>query len=392
MNQPSEKTATRRVPPRAARVVFGAVLAFALCGTAARAEDVPVGAQFSLSGPSAAYAGPNLRAAAEIAVEHVNAARMLGPDRTLKLTLDDNGGTKTQAIALVSKQANSDHVLAILGPQGSDLALPAAPVANDLKIPIVTLGGATAIAQSGPWSFILLAPSDALVAESVKLAADKFKVKTVGVVFNRANDSSVGIKNAFEAAMKARGIKVVASEGVAPQDTNFGPLATKLANTDMEAVYIELPPATIANIVIQLKQAGLDPKVRILASPNAASPQLVKVGGEAVNGIFYPTPYVASQSTPENKRFVDSYRSRMGSDPDSLAAIAYNGMMMLATAIKAAGAGADRDRIRVELGRLHDVPSVIGTGRYSFGKDRLPEYSNVMLQLVGGKEVIVPLD
>jgi len=372
--------------------MLGAGAALSLGMASARAEDVVVGAQFSLSGPAAAYAGPNMRAAAEIAVDQVNAGHLLGPGRTLKMVLDDNAGTKTQAIALVSKQATSDQVLAILGPQGSDLALPAAPVANDLKVPIITLGGSTAIVKAGPWSFMLLAPSASLVAESVKLATDKLKIKTVGVVFNRANESSVGIKNAFEAAMTTHGIKVVASEGVAPQDTNFGPLGTKLANTDMDALYIEAPPATVANIVIQVKQAGLDPKVKIFSSPNVASPLFIKVGGAAVDGVYYPTWYVVGRETPENKLFVDAYRSRMGGDPDPLAAMGYNGMMLIANAIRNAGPGADRDKVRMAVGNLHDVPSVIGTGRYSFDKDRLPKFSNAMVQLVKGNEVIVPLD
>jgi len=89
---------------------------------------------------------------------------------------------------------------------------------------------------------------------------------------------------------------------------------------------------------------------------------------------------------------VDAYRSRMGGDPDPLAAMGYNGMMLIANAIRNAGPGADRDKVRMAVGNLHDVPSVIGTGRYSFDKDRLPKFSNAMVQLVKGNEVIVPLD
>ena len=379
--------------------VFAAAVSLAVGVSSAQAQELPIGAQFSLSGPAAAYAGPNVRAGAEIAVEHVNASQMLGANRKLKLILDDNGGQKTQAISLVTKQATSDQVLAIVGPQGSDIAVPAAPVANELQLPLLTLGGSAAIPQAGQWSYIVLAGADALVAESVKLAAGKMKVKTVGVVFDRTNDSSVRMRTAFETAMKARGVKVVVSEGVAPTDTNFGPLATKLVNTEMDALYIESPPAVIANVVIQVKQAGLDPKVKILASPNASSPQFVKVGGDAVNGVYYPTAYLASVDTPENKRFVASYRSRMNNtDPDLLAAMAYTATMMMAEAIKVGAPSGDRaklredrEKIRNALSNLRGVPSVMGAGRYSF-KDRTGEYANVMVQLTAGKEVAVPIE
>ena len=378
--------------------VLAAVVSIAGGVSSAHGDELTIGAQFSLSGPAAAYAGPNVRAGAEIAVEHVNAAKLLGVNRTLKLILDDNGGAKTQAISLVTKQATSDQVLAIVGPQGSDLAVPAAPVANELQVPLLTLGGSAAIAQAGPWSFIVLATAEGLVAESVKLAAGKMKAKTVGVVFDRTNDSSVRMKNAFEAAMKARGVKVVASEGVAPQDTNFGPLATKLVNTDMDALYIESPPGVVANVIIQVKQAGLDPKIKILSSPNASSPQFVKVGGDAVNGVYYPTAYLASTETAENKGFVTAYRARMNGDPDLLAAMAYNATMMVAEAIKVAAPSGDkaklredREKIRNALSNLRSVPAVMGTGKYSF-KERAGDYPNVMVQLVAGKEVVVPVE
>jgi hypothetical protein len=66
--------------------------------------------------------------------------------------------------------------------------------------------------------------------------------------------------------------------------------------------------------------------------------------------------------------------------------------MVLAEALKIAGPGADRDQVRQALGQVHDVPSVFGTGRYSIDKDRLPDFQNIMVQIVDGKPKVVPLD
>ena len=181
---------------------------------------------------------------------------MLGPDRKIKLIVDDNAGVKTQAIALFNKQATADKVLAMFGPLGSDMSLPLAPIANDLKVPILEIGASVAIVEAGPWSFMLLAPADTMVAESVKLASGRLSIKSVAIIFDRTNDSSVRIKNAFETAMTSRGIKIVAIEGIAPQDTNFGPLATKLTSMSFDAIYVESPPAVMGNFFVQIKQAG----------------------------------------------------------------------------------------------------------------------------------------
>jgi branched-chain amino acid transport system substrate-binding protein len=370
----------------------GLLATVAVSDPTARAEEVLIGAQLPLSGPLAAFAGPRLRAGAEVAVEEINSSQMLGPGRTIKLSIEDDAGDKTQTLALINKRATVDHVTAIFGPTNSSLALPAAPVANELKVPMLAIGASAAIVEAGPWSFMSLVPANKMVASSVKLATGKLGVKSVAVIFDRTNSSSVLIKNAFEAAVKERGVQVVVSEGISPQDSNFGPLATKLASMKFDALYIESIPTVLANFVIQVKQAGLDPKTRIIASPNAGTNIFTEIGGKAVEGTYYETNYLAASDTPENKKFVAAYKKKTGNETDSQAANGYGGMMVLAEALKIAGPNADRDKVRLALGQVHDVPSVYGTGRYSIDKNRLPDFQNIVVQIVDGKPKVVPLD
>lgn len=372
--------------------VFALLATIAAGGSAARAEEVVIAAQLPLSGPLAVFAGPRLRNGAEVAVEQINSTQMMGPGRTIKLMINDDAGDKTQTLALVNKEATIDRVTAIFGPTNSSLALPAAPVANDLKVPMLTVAASAAIVKSGPWSFMLLPPANRFVEESVRLAIAKFGIKSAAVVFDRTNSSSVFIKDAFEAGVKEHGVQIVASEGISPQDTNFGPLATKLASLKFDAIYIESIPTVQANFLIQLRQAGLDPKTKVIASPNANTPVFVEIGGKAVDGVYYESTYLTDSQTPQNKTFVEAYKKRAGTDPDGQAAYGYAAMMILAEALKLAGPGADRDKVREALDRVHDVPSVLGTGTYSLDKDRLPEFKDIMVQIVDGKPKVVPLD
>src|ERR1700685_4380366 len=138
----------------------------------ARADEVVVGAQFPLSGPMASYSGPFLRTGAEIALQRINAEHLLGPDRPMKLLMEDNAGDRNQAISLMNRFATSDNVLAVLGVYGSFLSLPVAPVANDLKTPLLAIAVSPAIGQAGPWSFTLLEKPDAQANALVSLATD----------------------------------------------------------------------------------------------------------------------------------------------------------------------------------------------------------------------------
>src|SRR4029079_17581617 len=169
----------------------GLLASVAVGNPAARAEEVLIGAQLPLSGPLAAFAGPRLKAGIEVAVEEINSTQMLGPGRTVKVSIEDDAGDKTQTIALTNKRATVDRVVAILGPTNSALALPAAPVANELKIPMLAIGASAAIVEAGPWSFMSLVPANKMVASSVKLATGKLGIKSVAVIFDRTNSSSV---------------------------------------------------------------------------------------------------------------------------------------------------------------------------------------------------------
>jgi len=369
----------------------GLLASVAVGNPAARAEEELIGAQLPLSGPLAAFAGPRLKAGIEVAVEEINSTQMLGPGRTVKVSIEDDAGDKTQTIALINKRATVDRVVAILGPTNSALALPAAPVANELKIPMLAIGASAAIVETGPWSFMSLVPANKMVASTVILTG-KLNIKSMAVIYDRTNSSSVLIKNAFESAVKERGVQIVASDGISPQDSNFGPLATKLASMKFDALYIESIPTVQANFLIQVKQAGLDPKTKILASANAATAVFTQVGGKAVEGTYYEANYVTGSDTPENKKFVAAYKKHTGNDPDSQSANGYVAMMVLAHALKIAGPNADRDKVRQALGQVHDIPSVYGTGRYSIDKDRLPDFQNIMVQVVDGKQKVIPLD
>src|ERR1700693_1650357 len=90
-------------------------------GSAARAEEGVVGMQMPLSGPLAAFTGPRMRAGAEVAVDEINSSQMLGAGRTIKLSIEDDAGDKTQTLNLINKRATIDHVVAILGPTNSSL-------------------------------------------------------------------------------------------------------------------------------------------------------------------------------------------------------------------------------------------------------------------------------
>jgi branched-chain amino acid transport system substrate-binding protein len=368
-----------------AAIIFGS-------SSAAIAEEVVIGAQFPLSGPMASYSGPRLQVGSELAVDRINSSGMLGQGRSLKLLIEDNAGEKAQAISLMSRFITANEVTGVFGVFGSTLSVPVAPIANEGKTPFLAIAASDAIVKAGPWSFMILSPAEKEVAASGRLAIDKLHVKSMAIVFDRTNDSSTRMKNALEAYLKERHVDVVSIDGIGPQDTNFQPLGTKLSRETIDALYVESPPPIAANFFIQLREAGIGPDVHLLASPNVNSPVFYEIGGKAVEGVYFPSIYQADSPSAENKAFVEAYRKRVQADPDLTAAMAFSGMMLFGHAVKAAGPNADRDSVRDALGKLRDIPSVLGNGVFSFDKDRYATYEDVMVRIKNGKPEIVRMD
>lgn len=355
---------------------------------AVQADEVIIGEQYPLSGPMAAFSGPFLKQGAEMALERINKEQLVGPGRTAKLVIEDNAGDRNQAISLMSKLANTPGVIAIHGVYGSFLSLPAAPVANDLKIPYLATAVSTQIAAAGPWSFTQLPPALVSMNTLGEFAINKHHIKKVAAIFDRSNDASVQLKDAFLKYVREHGATVVvAQDSITAQETNFGPVATKAANLDIDALFVEAVPSVVANLVIQLRQAGLDPKVKIYSSGQVSSPTFINTAGAAAEGLYAAVDYMADDPNPENRIFVENYRRLYKADPDQNASWGYAGVMIIAAAIKNAGEGADRAKVRDALAALRDVPVVSGSGKFSFDENRVAFYPSVVVQFRGDKFV-----
>jgi len=359
-----------------------------LTASPAIADEVTVGIQLPLTGPIASFAGPPLKAGIDVALEQIQQGKLIGEGRSLKVLIEDDAADKSQAISLANRFITRDQVAVLLGPPTTVLAAAAAPVANDLQTPIVAIAVADVVTQTGPWVFKLYMSPDAAMTQVARHAVDVLKTRKVAIVYDRANDASVGQKNVLKAYLEKAGVQIVAEEATQVGETNFVPLATKLTSLDPDGLFLATTAEVGANIVIQAKRAGLNAKTAILGNNNFSTPAYARTGGKAVDGTIYPADYFAGLPSEENKVFVAAFRKLTGKDPDSFSAAAYVGLRVVAEAIKRAGPGADRAKIRDAIGTIKDVPSVFGSGRFSFDSTRSGAYDVVLIRLENGEPVL----
>ncbi len=350
-------------------------------GAFAQTADIPVGVPMALTGPYA-FVGVPIRNGIVIALEQANAEGKLWGK--LRIIEADDASDKGQAVTLTNRMATVDKVLMILGPTSSIEGTAAAPVANDLKVPMFTSAVSADVLKAGPWSYkVTSSPAD-IMAELGTYAAKTMGVKKALFVFNRDNDGFVAQKNATRDTMKAAGVAIVGEEGILGSDTDFVALATKLEGSGADCIYVGSPAEQGANLIIQARQAGLDAKVRIIAPPSMASAKFISAGGRAVEGAVVVADYFEGADTPMNKAFVAEYRAKYKQAPDNWAAVGYALGSIAVAVLKEAGPGADRERVRAAFASIKDTPTVLGRGTYGFGPDRAPHYGAAILTVRNG--------
>ena len=371
------------------RLGLAAAWLAALAAAPAAAEEYVVGASLALTG-TYAWVGVPSREGLEIGIEEVNSSGMLGANK-LNVLIEDTGSDKTQAISLINRFNARDKALMVLGPSSSFEGVALGPVANELKIPLLTTTAvADAINKSGPWAFKTPASPAIIIGGIAKYAVDNMGIKSVVLVWGRNNDGQVGQKNTALEYFKSRGITVAAEESVLTTDTDFLALLTKIITAKPDAVYLALTAEQAANFIIQARQQGVDPKVKFLGVPNMGADQFVIIGGKAVEGSAYVADYFPGMDTAENKRFVEAYRKKYNRMPDNGAALGYTAVKIAAAAIKVAGANPTHESIREALAKTKDLPVILGRGQFSFDADRGAQYQGVIMTVKDGK--FVPLE
>src|SRR5262249_37174811 len=111
----------------------------------------------------------------------------------------------------------------------------------------------------------------------------------------------------------------------------------------------------------------------------------------AVEGTYYSTHYSPEDPSPAVQTFVKKFRERYKETPDAMAALGYDSAMVLADAIKRAGA-TESKKLRDTLAATKDFVGI--TGKTSFDANRDARKPAFIITVKDGKfkfvETITP--
>lgn len=369
---------------------FALAVALALLGCREQSADtVRIGVNAEITGDMPAV-GASCRKAAELAANEVNAAGGIlldGKPRRVVLCVEDNAGKPDQSAAAVQKLISEDEVVAIVGPNASRYAIPAAEVAESSRTVLITPWSTnpktTLDARSGaPKRYVFrscfIDPFQGRVLAA--FAFDSLGAKTAAVLYDIASEYNKGIAEIFAAAFAEKGGRVVAMETYTNPDRDFSAQLTKIKQTNPEIVFL---PNYYSEVPLQIEQARrLGISAPFLGSDSWGSSDLVKLGGAQVEGCCFSTHYAPDRASPVARKFIAAYTAAYGSAPDDVAALTYDAFGLLFQALSRAGR-ADREALRDALAETPSFEGVTGTMRFSPGSGD-PVKSAVIIQVRRG--------
>ncbi|MBX3539379.1 MAG: ABC transporter substrate-binding protein [Chelatococcus sp.] len=370
--------------------IAAALIGTLLASTTLCAAEVKVGVIQSQTGP-AAFLGVAAANGIRVAIDVINARKMAGENVTLVADIADDASDRGQSISLFERYARDPKVLAVLGPSTGAIAGATAQAANQLSMPMYTLTNLNAVVKAGPWSFMGTQPGQVAIPNLANFAVEKLGVKKCAVTELLDNESYILQRKIFSELVAAKGVAITSVSSIKLSDTDYSAAATRIASEGVDCVFLAVPAAAGANFVLQLRQAGLDPKAKIVGMTVLAADEFIKVGGKAVEGTYVLTDWVPGGSNEEGKAFYDAFKAKYKVEPDIWAAVGYTLATVFANAVKSAGDNPTRESVKAAMTATKDVPVIIGTGKYSFELDtRIPLYGNSILTVKNGAFVQAP--
>jgi len=310
---------------------------------------VRIGSASPLTGPQA-HIGIDIRNGVQLAIEDANAANISIGGRPVRFELvaEDDEANPTKATTVAQKLADA-RVAAVVGHFNSGASIPASKVYSDAGIPQISPSSTNPkyTQQGFKTTFRVVAHDDQQGPTLARFAVDKLKVKTVAVV----DDSTAygqGLADAFEATVKAAGVKVVAREHTTDKDTDFKAILTKIKGRAPDLIMFGGIDPQAGPMVKQMAELGI--RAKFMGGDGMQTPNFIRLAGDAAEGVMASIPGLPKEKMPGGKAFLERFKAKYNADVELFAPMGYDAVMVFVEAMKRAGS-TDPAKFLPEIGK-----------------------------------------
>ena len=312
-------------------------------------------------GPAKGFAEPVANGAI-YAVKELNAkGGLLG--RQVELLVEDDQAKPDVSATMARKLVDAGAVF-ILSVSITPATQQAQSVTLETKTPHMTPSnsGDTLTTQVGNPNFWQTGPLASTQIATLLAYARNKNFKRVALI---TDNSDLGQLNSrfFKAGLEASKIQVVSEEVVPMGTTTADPQMQKVRAANPDALFmagVTTPENT--QVLRSYRQLGL--KIPVLASYNLSIPVYPVVAKGLLDGVAFVDAF--DPAKPQTQQFIDSYKKDTGNEPYNLNGYGYDGIMLVADAIKRAGS-TDKEKVREAMQATKSWQGIMGGVGSAYG-------------------------
>jgi branched-chain amino acid transport system substrate-binding protein len=251
---------------------------------AARAE-IKIGATVSETGPASFLGDPEAKTL-KMMVDQINAAGGVKGEK-LKLFIYDDGGDPNKARTFATRLVEDDNVVAIVGGTTTGTSMAVIPVAEDAKVPFISLAGAIEIIEPvRPYTF-KTPHTDRMACEKIFDDMKKRGFTKIGML-SGTDGFGASMRTQCIATAPKYGITIIADENYGPKDADMTPQLTNIrGKSDIQAVLS--PGFGQGPAIVTRNYAQLGITLPLYQSHGVASNSFIELAGaKAAEGVRLP--------------------------------------------------------------------------------------------------------
>ena len=305
------------------------------------AGSIKIGFNAPLTGFAAAD-GNSALVGAQLAVEQVNAGGGINGDDIELVVYDDQASPK-EAAPLAVKMTTQDEVTAGISGSYSGSTRAAATIFQENSVPYISAYAVHPdITRAGDYVFRTSFMGEVQGRAGAKLIGDAMGLKRVALI-TLNNDFGKSLATGFKEKAADFGIEITGEYEYSIKDREFGPIVSKVRSDDPDAIYASGYFFTAGPLVRQIRAAGI--AAPVIGQEGYDSQKFIEIAGPDAEGVIITTSLDRDSSNPITQAFIKGFEEMAGYPTDMVAASAHTAVLVMAEALKTAGAG-DRAALR----------------------------------------------
>ncbi|HEY3366939.1 MAG TPA: branched-chain amino acid ABC transporter substrate-binding protein [Symbiobacteriaceae bacterium] len=323
---------------RIAALLIAGILLITGCTSATKTDPgaakgpikLTIASMSPLSGSQAAQ-GESIRYGAELAVKDRQEDLKKAGYEIAFLPLDDQAKPE-QGTQLAEQILTKKEVIALVGTLNSSVVIPVSEKLKDDNLVIVSPANTNINVTDRKLANVnrIVARDDAQGPAGADFIAKNLKATSVYIIHDKTTYGQ-GLAEQVKKQAEKIGLKVDGFEGVNPGDKDYSAVLTKVKGGGSPVIFFGGMTPEAAQIAKGIKDKGM--QVKLVGADGIDSADLVNLGGDAVNGVYFTSVAKDVSKTAEGQAFVKKYTEFSKKPMDNFGAYGYDSATIVINAL-----------------------------------------------------------